>query len=515
MKSSQRGFSLIELLGALAVGAIMMVGVSVLIDASMDDTKGQQAAFHQSQVTAAASKYINARYADLVAASTATTPAAPITVAMLKADGYLSAGLSDTNAYGQTPCVLVLQPAPGRLDALVVTEGGVAIPDKSIAYVAANAGLGGGYLSDSSGALTAVGAFGSTTVANVTLSNYLSTRCTSTTAADGHLASSLFFDGANRLGADFLYRGAVPGRPELNEMNTPLRIRLTPEAVENQSDTNCTPTPANNQTWGGIAVNSAGVILSCQSGIWRRQGSRFWRDPVLNFDNPNGLPATDNNVGDVRMVTSLNRAFTWNGTAWVALAVDKDGNLTVPGTLTAGTVNATTVTAGTVSADKLNLTQTVTKDTACTPNGALSRDSTGMVLTCKSGFWRSLLDTRITGSTKILDTTYTGGTGNRNFYLALPPVTGGPQYISGFTHCNSNGGTRVMAAIEVFDANNTRLGYNGGCGAQSEAGGRVLNKGFIPLAKLPQNSALIRVYAEPGSLASDYALIELYIFSSE
>ena len=45
------------------------------------------------------------------------------------------------------------------------------------------------------------------------------------------------------------------------------------------------------------------------------------------------LPATGNTVGDVRMVTALNRGFTYSGSKWVALAADENGDLHVPGTV--------------------------------------------------------------------------------------------------------------------------------------------------------------------------------------
>ena len=45
MKSGMRGFALIELLGALALGSLMLAGLSVIIDSTLEDAKGQQAAY--------------------------------------------------------------------------------------------------------------------------------------------------------------------------------------------------------------------------------------------------------------------------------------------------------------------------------------------------------------------------------------------------------------------------------------------------------------------------------------
>lgn len=372
---TQRGFTLIEVLAALAIGAAMMIGLATMIDSSLEDTKGQQAALHQSQVVAAATQYITDNYDTLTAAATATTPAAPITIAMLKSGGYLSSSFADTNAYGQTPCVLVMQPTTNKLDALVVTEGGREIPASSIGYVAANAGQGGGYIpstvSGSSPPLVVKGAFGSASVDNATLTNYLKQKCTSTAASAGHLASTLFYGGPGRLTTDFVYRDAVPGHPELNRMTTPLHITLAADAVENTSDSSCST--SDTSTWSGVVVNSSGAILSCQSGVWRRQEARYWRDPKPDYASLISLPASGNTVGDVRMIEDKGHAFMWNGSAWVPLSVDQNNNLTV----------------STLTTDEMQLNTVVTAGTACSPNGLVARDSSGMIMSCQNLTWQT------------------------------------------------------------------------------------------------------------------------------
>jgi hypothetical protein len=82
----------------------------------------------------------------------------------------------------------------------------------------------------------------------------------------GHLVSNLFYDGAGQLAADFLYRGAVPGRPELNRMNTPLRLGGAALVAA-----------------GDSCLNASGVAVLCSvatrpaTGTWRRPGRRRWR----------------------------------------------------------------------------------------------------------------------------------------------------------------------------------------------------------------------------------------------
>jgi prepilin-type N-terminal cleavage/methylation domain-containing protein len=398
----QRGFTLLELMAALAVGTMMVVGLMTLVNNAIDDSKGQQAALYQSRVSQAAVKYINANYASLVAGATSTVPA-KVDVAALKAAQLLPASFNAQNAYGQTPCLLVLQTTPGHLDALVLTEGGSPIAAKDAAYVASNAGDGGGYVPADT-PTQAQGAFKSW---QVPLGAYVSRNCSGTPAGAGSLATALFFDSPGNLSADFVYRNAVPGHPELNRMNTPLHMNA--KVVENTSDALCVA--ADPTTQGRIAVDASGRVLSCQSGVWKLSGSTFWRDPVATFAS---LPAGGNNVGDVRMVTGLSRAFTWTGTGWTALAVDENGNMTLPGTL---------------AADHLQVNHTETANTPCSPNGLIAKDASGLLLSCQLGVWSAQSSSQLAytenGDVVILKSAFKSYPGGTVFY------TGGYSYDAG------------------------------------------------------------------------------------
>lgn len=490
MKVHRRGFTLIEMLAALAIAALLAVGLVQLILSAMADNKGQQAAQHQQRVAAAAAKYLAANHTALAATATATLPAR-VTVAQLQTAGFLPTSQQPTNAYGQTPCMLVLEPSAGKLEALLVTEGSP-IPVKELGFVAANAGAGAGYIPAGS-PLVARGAFDSWRLTTTELSRYLSTSCTGTPAAGGGLATALFADGTAQ--ADFLYRGAVSGHPELNRMTAPLHMAAT--AVEGATDARCLA--ADPTTHGRIAVDAGGRVLSCQAGVWKGQGSAFWKDPVrLHAD----LPAAGNNAGDVRMVTALSRAFTWSGSGWVPLAVDETGNLSVPGTLTTGTVQLNT---------------TVVKNQPCPTDGLLGRDAAGLPLACSGGSWRALGGNRVTGTALEQTYTFTPADGIQNFWLDLTPLPGSrPLYVTGYTYCNSSSSTRAWAVVEPYDAAGNRLGYSGGCGARSSTGqGRVMTKGVIALSKLPDNTASLHIYMEPGAVGEDFAHLRLVVQNGE
>ena len=337
----QQGMSLVEALAALAIASALLAGVARMIDDSMEELKEQQAALQQAQVVTAAGKYIAANYADLVTSTNGGVVTA-VTVAQLQAAGFLSAGFAATNPYRQSACVLVRQPTAGKLDALVAGYGGTAIPDRSIASVAMLAGQGGGYISTAQPGTARGVSWSLATTA------YQGVACAGTTVLNGvaahdggHLVSSLFYDGPGQLSTDFLYRDTVPGRPQLNQMNTALGFAgaaiVTP-------GTACGSAAA-------IGIDGASrTLVTCGAdGLW--QAASTWKAPVAKFED---LPPTGNVTGDVRMVTALSRGFTYDGSAWKPLALDKDGNLQVPGTVQADQVNATTavVSAGTITADQ-------------------------------------------------------------------------------------------------------------------------------------------------------------------
>jgi hypothetical protein len=387
---------MIEMLGALALLAMLSAGAVSLVNASIEDTRGQHAGRHQSQVVDAAERYIRDHYAALAAASAG----GPVAVPVATLADLLPAGFQPANAFGQTPCVRVLQAAPGRLNALVVGEGGRSIPERDVAYVAAHAGRGGGQVAAADPGI-AQGVFGSWRVATAPYEAVTCGAAGPADAASNRLASALFFDGPGTAAVDFLYRREVPGHPELNALEVP--VAMQGRAVVIQDDaTDPLCSAADPLASGRIAVGADGAVLSCQAGTWRRQGSAYWKDPVATAAL---LPALDNQPGDVRLTQDTSRAFAWNGAAWQALAVDETGNLTVP--------------------NAILLTNWVTRGSACAPVGAVSREADGLTVSCQGGVWKTLSATEVDpaqseiGSSVIL----------RSGYMAYPggtPFYGGP-----------------------------------------------------------------------------------------
>ena len=346
-----RGFAIVEVLGALALVA--------LLSAAIEDTRGQHAGEHQAQVVQASQHYVQEHYADLLT----VTSTAPVAVPIGLLSSYLPTGFQTSNAYGQTPCVRVMQPLPGKLNVLIVSEGGQSIPTKDLAYVAAHAGPGGGQIT-AADPTTAQGVFGSWTLATSLFGGVACPAPAVTTTPTNRLASAQFYDGPGTAAADFLYRGVVPGHPELNALDVPLGMRGSAVAVEDDAtDPLCSVADPLSQ--GRIGVTAGGVVVSCQSGVWRRQGSAFWKDPVADVAS---LPLVGNDVGDVRMAMDVRRGFVWDGAGWIPLAVDAAGDMTVP--------------------RKIVLTDAVAPGSACDTVGSVSRAPGGETVSCQGGVWK-------------------------------------------------------------------------------------------------------------------------------
>ncbi|MGW8393164.1 shufflon system plasmid conjugative transfer pilus tip adhesin PilV [Pseudoduganella sp. HUAS MS19] len=346
----QSGVGMLELLAALAVGAVLLLGLTGMSDNSLDELRGQQAAYYQSQVVHAAGRYMQAHHDEIKAATPSAATVLAVSLEQLRAGRFLPAGFTDLNAYQQGTCVLVRQPdaaaAPGKFDALVVTSGGKPIGDKDLAAVALHAGPGSGFITAREPAVArgASWRMDTTPYRGIACAGGAGPVLQGTAADAGHLVSNLFYDGAGQLGADFLYRGAVPGKPELNRMNT--QLRFSPDALVAAGDS-CVN--ASGVAEPGLAID-AGTrnLLSCDAtGHWNLASS--WKAPVASWGD---LPVAGSLRGDVRMVMNLSRAFTFDGAGWAPLALDKDGNLDAPGEVRARSLHAAQAieSAGTIHA---------------------------------------------------------------------------------------------------------------------------------------------------------------------
>ena len=264
-RKCEQGVTLLEVILSLGIISAATIGMNMIASRYADDTKLTIAASQTRTFGEAVKAYIKDNYATVQAVATPSAPAM-VDVPTLIASGYLTTGFMSTNAFGQSLCALVLEPTANRLQAMVVAEGGTAIDDLSLGSLAAIVGGSGGgtYSSDATVIRGAVGGWAITTATFDNLVNNVNRKCDGTAGnvrvAAGTPAMALWFENGDTSSA-FLARDAVPGRPELNAMNTP--IVMNSVQVANDACSNL----------GAIARSSTGAVLSCQSALWKTQGS--------------------------------------------------------------------------------------------------------------------------------------------------------------------------------------------------------------------------------------------------
>ncbi|HHT8966402.1 TPA: shufflon system plasmid conjugative transfer pilus tip adhesin PilV [Burkholderia cenocepacia] len=213
--------AILGIIVSLALSAMSVAGLLAWSAEGAANVTTAVAAGQVRRINSAAEQYVKDFGATLIQQATAGAPLL-ITIDMLKNAGYLSQGISSTNAFRQTWVIQVRQPLPGQLQALVTAEGGDTIEPTQLVQVAAQAGAQGGFVpyprqfgDASMDPGTAVGTHGGWRVA---LAGYRN-------PGSGRLASLLTFGGTAGSGNGYLYRVSVPNRPDLNEMQTALGMR--------------------------------------------------------------------------------------------------------------------------------------------------------------------------------------------------------------------------------------------------------------------------------------------------
>jgi hypothetical protein len=202
----QRGVLSIEAAFVSALVALALVGVGGWMKYDADTKNDKLAADNLNLILKGAQSWFDANTATIAAAANPT-----ITYPYATWQGSVSSAVGTTNIYGQTYSMRVYKEPGGQLDMLVVTTGGSAIPDGSLQRISRIMGGAGGYVSASQPGLVQNPASGwSLPVANIGGS-----------PGSGHLAAAAFFANATTAN-DFLYRHAVTGHPEYQQMGAPI-----------------------------------------------------------------------------------------------------------------------------------------------------------------------------------------------------------------------------------------------------------------------------------------------------
>lgn len=274
-----------SILSLLFAALFTMSGIGGLIAWQKQGASIQRAAATATQlqaITAAAQLYVQANAATLQGLATATA-ATTVSIPVLQAGGYLSTNIATTNPYGQTWTVQVLQPTAGTLQALVLSTGGLAIPNTFTPTIAAMTGASGGFI-------PAAGQYGAGTPLNTAIGAYNGWTLSLTGYANpgpGHVVALASYSNA-ALSNTYLNRVAVPGQPALTTMQTTLNMGGNP--LQNASDIASTGTMEVAAAGGGNAFyanasGNAGVANTFTAGASVALGSTATSGAVCS---PNG-----------------------------------------------------------------------------------------------------------------------------------------------------------------------------------------------------------------------------------
>lgn len=201
LRLKQRGVTLLEAVVTIGIMAFMFAGLAAVADRYARDSMDNLVADHLRRVSEGYKAYLRDNFATVAAVATAGSPAY-VPVSTLVTNGYLQPGFSEKNGYEQSLCMLVLQPVAGKLQAIVVSEGGTAIDDISLGSIVATAGGAAGATRKGTAVITGTqGGWSIPRAAYHNVANSAGLRCTGAAGAvqvtDGHLAYALWIDKAS------------------------------------------------------------------------------------------------------------------------------------------------------------------------------------------------------------------------------------------------------------------------------------------------------------------------------
>lgn len=377
--AAQRGVIGLEVAGAITIILALIVMAASWASVNADNQDNALVAGQLKLAMAGADKFVKDNATSIAAG------ASPVVYNWTQIAPSMPQGLSSTNSYGQTYQLAIQRTgtAPNyTLNPLLQTVGGNPIPEKHMRAIAKMAGTSGGFVSALSPA-NATGAGGGWTAV---LSDY------GANPGAGHLAAGLFYQNAAQAN-QYLYRVSVPGRPELNQMQTALDMN-------SQNLTNAATVTATKvvlPSTGSLQIGSSTFTGDATNTAISQSGTLYIRHSDLT---PAAISTGDATVNGTLNTTGETYTGGWfrtrgingwyneafNGgwymadTSWVRSYGDK-------GVYTGGEMQATTLRAN---------TRTITGDLLINAIGAVgggcqlgtfARDASGRMLSCKDGAW--------------------------------------------------------------------------------------------------------------------------------
>jgi prepilin-type N-terminal cleavage/methylation domain-containing protein len=223
--SKQHGFTLLELLGVLAVMAVGSYYLALELKDYVQGTRNAADGAIGVQVTNAVSQYMSVPTTQQFIA----TQGMPYTISLAALQSptiYLNPAYNTTNSAGQTPAIRVTKAADGSLQVFIVWTGGQAIKDGALDDITAYMVKGGapGGAIESTAPTSAIGFNGSWTINPASFG---------LAPGAGHMASFLTYSATGTVD-DALHRDVTPGQPQYQTMNA--AINMNGNALNNVSD---------------------------------------------------------------------------------------------------------------------------------------------------------------------------------------------------------------------------------------------------------------------------------------
>ena len=367
---------------AVVIGLVYFPKVSNAVAAQAHTMRDVTTARQQQLWVSAVTNYVNANLATLES-STGGTPA-PITSNVMSTSGLgLPTGFTGKNPFNQTWQAAISQPTAGNLQVLIYATGGDVISDQELGLIARAANGAGGLIpSNNSGIYSgasqnAYGAFGAW---KISTSGY------SVGAAGGSPATLLMFSNGG-LQSNYLYRNAIPGQAQLNDMNTAL-------GMNGNNITNVGQLQAN--AGNGVQIGSSLFYGDTANSAIRQNGALF-------VQNQAGTAAAPINTGTASVSGDVNASGSFNaaGNVTAGGSASISGNITAGGVIQGGLLFSTgnaqvngsiQVNGNTNTSGNVNVGGYVVVNGAASPGAGcpgpqyIGQGPTGPLL-CESGVW--------------------------------------------------------------------------------------------------------------------------------
>ncbi len=233
-RRSNRGVTLVEVLFALAVSAIIAVSGMYWMNRNAAQLRSKGAADQLNIVADAAASYVHNNYAALETSIATAGGKMALSLQPLRDAGYLPADSFTSNPYGASYEIWLRESGVGpntSIEAMVVAAGGYDPGEVDLPNAAIMAGGKSGFVKPAN-PNTVLGAYGGW---RASLTDF---KGASASSEPVRLASIVHFN-RDQVMDDYLYRYSVDGHPEVNTMNTDIDMGgqdgYTASAVKNAS----------------------------------------------------------------------------------------------------------------------------------------------------------------------------------------------------------------------------------------------------------------------------------------